>query len=196
MARTNVLADLMTDQMSSAHFEALGRFISAFSNAEAATHAIARKLLGVSDAKARIIFSGMRLGDLTERVRGTMRVDVSPATIAEDIDGCLVQLNHISEKRHRLVHRSSIVLGGKLLVTNSLTAKVAENFENDIFEIPELKNMTVDCNAIWLRLMWHCDGEKPDNATEELRAYLLSRPWQYKHVPPKPPNQQPRKAPE
>jgi len=43
------------------HYEAVGRFVTTFATAEAAVHMLARKLSGLSDAKARIIFGGMRL---------------------------------------------------------------------------------------------------------------------------------------
>jgi hypothetical protein len=40
------------------HYEALGRFLASFANAEGVLHVIARKLSGLSDEKARILFGG------------------------------------------------------------------------------------------------------------------------------------------
>src|ERR1035437_8868002 len=103
------------------HFEAVGRFISSFASAEAAAHALARKLSGLSDKKARIIFGGMRLGDITDRIRGMMLADAIAENTYADIDSCLTQLNCIADQRHKLVHRSTMYLADKLIVSNVLT---------------------------------------------------------------------------
>lgn len=57
------------------HFEAVGRFITSYAAAEGAVHMLARRLSGLSDEKARIIFGDMRLGDLSKRIRQMMRLD-------------------------------------------------------------------------------------------------------------------------
>ncbi|HEX7563032.1 MAG TPA: hypothetical protein VF396_07220, partial [Bradyrhizobium sp.] len=51
------------------HYEALGRFVTTFATAEAAVHLLARHLSGLSDEKARIIFGGMRLPDISDIIR-------------------------------------------------------------------------------------------------------------------------------
>jgi hypothetical protein len=55
------------------YFAALGRFIVSYAMAEHQVHLLARHLSRLSDAKGRIIFSSMRLSDLSERVRGLLR---------------------------------------------------------------------------------------------------------------------------
>jgi hypothetical protein len=52
------------------HYEALGRFLASFANAEGAVHATARKLSGLGDEKARILFGGM-----SELRAGRFRID-------------------------------------------------------------------------------------------------------------------------
>ena len=42
------------------HYEALGRFVASFANVEGIVHVLARKVSGLSDEKARILFGGMR----------------------------------------------------------------------------------------------------------------------------------------
>jgi hypothetical protein len=120
----------------------------------------------------------------------------------DDIDACLTQLNHISDRRHRLVHRSSTFFDGKLLVSNAMTARTVTGAQSDVFDIPELRAMTSDCEVIWIRLIWRCEIKishklQPSlDVNDKLREYAITRPWKYKHAPPKPPNQRPRKAPE
>src|SRR5580704_12269480 len=86
------------------HYEALGRFLASFANTEGILHAVARKLSGLSDEKARIVFAGMRLTDVTDRIRNFMQLDKANKSkqleTFADIEECLLQLNHISGRRH------------------------------------------------------------------------------------------------
>jgi hypothetical protein len=63
---------------STALYEAVGRFVTAYANAETAVHMVARHLSGLSDQKARVTFSRMGLNEVTERIRGFVRIDNAP----------------------------------------------------------------------------------------------------------------------
>jgi hypothetical protein len=81
------------------YFEAIGRFIVEYAAAEGAMHLIARKYSGMGADKARIVFSGMRLGDIAERIRGILRTDKIEESIQQEIDACITQLDLISSER-------------------------------------------------------------------------------------------------
>ena len=84
------------------YFAALGRFIVGYASAEQELHKLARRLSQVTDAKGRIIFSGMRLGDLAERVRGLLRVTNASEKLYSEVDTCILQLDHIGAQRNKL----------------------------------------------------------------------------------------------
>jgi hypothetical protein len=170
------------------HYEAIGRFVTSFANAEAAVHMLARKLSALPDAKARIIFGGMRLLDLIDIVRQMARIDKIPDRQYSEIDTCLTQLNYIGTRRHSLVHRSSNFFDGKLMVSNILTSKAVTAAEIEVFEIELLSDMQADCNRILLRLRYASEAEKFHQDLIDLVEAMKQEPWRYKHVPPKTPN--------
>jgi len=171
-------------------FEALGHFIATFASAESAVHLVARKISGLSDEKARIMYGGMRLKDVTDRVRQFINVDDADQSLRIEIDQCLTQLGHIAAKRHNLVHRGGSYFQGKLISTNSLTARSLNAIEVEHFDEDQLNDMAADCRSIFLRLVSIAD---PKGSDPKLIAGLKARPWLYKHDPPKAPRQQHRK---
>ena len=192
----SVLAKLLMGdsipQPDTPHYEAIGRFLTTFANAEASVHMLARKLSGLPDDKARIIFNGMRLADLTDLIRQLARLDQMTDDWYDEIDTCLVQLGYIATRRHSLVHRTSNFFDGKITVSNILTSKTINNHEFEVYEIELLKNMRTDCGRILLRFRYI---ENPKNFTAEQTKLILDLrqlPWLYKHEPPKTPNLKPR----
>jgi hypothetical protein len=173
------------------HYEAIGRFVTSFATAEAAVHMLARKLSLLPDVKARIIFGGMRLPDLAEIVRQMARLDALPEDQYQEIDGCLTQLKNIATKRHNLVHRTSNVFDGKLMVANIMTSKVINASQTEVLEVEEMSNMQSDCGRIYLRLS-HIAKPTKSKLDEDLYNAVRIVPWRYKHVPPKTPNLKPR----
>ena len=91
-------------QRDATYFAALGRMIAAYARAEASVHVLARHLSGLPEAKARAVFSGIRLPDLTDRIRQMMRIDKIPDGTYQDVDACFVQLHTIAIQRGKLVH--------------------------------------------------------------------------------------------
>jgi hypothetical protein len=81
------------------YFESLGRFIASYASAEASIHELARFLSKLSEEKARVIFAGMRLGDLADRIRAMARADKIDPTVQTEIDTCLTQLDLIGDAR-------------------------------------------------------------------------------------------------
>jgi len=170
---------------SARNYEAVGRFITSYANAEDALHQLARHLTGLSDDKARVLFAGMRMSDLTDRIRAFVRLNKTEFNTATEIEACLVQLNEIAKRRHALVHRGSVFIFGVLLVSNVGTAKTIASIENERFEYADLTNMDLDCVQICLRLMQIFQPLTSDPAFVE----VLRQPWRYKPTRPKAQNQ-------
>jgi hypothetical protein len=197
MTETNYASALaqfidLTKTDDKSHFEALGTFVIAYSNAEGIVHLLARKVSGLSDEKARILFGGMRLGDVVDRLRQFMHLDETDEETYAEVDACITQLGHIADVRHKLVHRGAAYFAGALVVSNFTTAKSAKNSETDIFDVFFLRDMTTDCGHIFLRLSYLVDPEKSDH---NLVSRVKAQPWLYKHVPLRPPNQKRRGTP-
>jgi hypothetical protein len=166
------------------YYAALGRFIAAYAKAEVAVHLVARKLSGLNDNVARVLFGGMRMGDITIRVKQMLKFAELSETQSIDIQNCLAQLDVISDKRHNLVHRGvSYVQGKGLSVDNKLTAKSLSIIEHDEFSMPDLNHLRTDSLCIFLRLMLFYEPEFLDLASPDFLkgAYL---PWRYKPVSP------------
>ena len=134
------------------YFAALCRFIVSYASTEHEVHGLARRLSRVTDVKGRVIFSGMRLGDLTERIRGLLRVTKASARIYDEVDACLRQLGDIADERNKLVHRFVLSRKQQILVTNLPIAKSTASAEIETLTLSDLESMDLDCLAIRLRL--------------------------------------------
>lgn len=175
-----------------AHYEALGRFLSSFASAEGAVHLVARKLTGLSDEKARILFAGFRLSDLLERIRGLIQLERTSKPEDEtltDIEECVEQLLQISTRRHNLVHRGVTYFAGTLISGNALIAKTLASIETEAISEETLTDMQLDCGAIFMRLSYIAD---PRTSDETWRRALRLRPWRYEPPPPNSRNRNPR----
>src|SRR6516162_2090648 len=69
------------------HFSELGRMVTTYARAEAAVHLLAGRVSGFPDAEVRARFSGMRLSDLTKRVRQMMRTNETPEKVSQEAAG-------------------------------------------------------------------------------------------------------------
>lgn len=179
------------------YFAALGRFITSYAAAEGYVHELARSLSRLSDQRARVVFGGMRLGDLSDRIRGLMRVSKASPKKYTEIDACLTQLDVISTQRNKLVHRFVHYSTQRkaILVSNFLVAKSHASFEVEYFTLTDFKNMDHDCLAIMLRLIHAGDSKAKKKSTPETLTWLHS-PWRYKPAPPKTRQKLPAKAPQ
>jgi len=177
------------------YFAALGRFITSYATAEAGVHMHARTLSRLTDEKARIIFSGMRLGDLSERVRGLMRVTKSSPKTYTETDTCLTQLDIIARQRNKLVHNLVSYKNQVIFTTNAVTAKSLQSAESNLFTLVDLSNMNADCVAISFRLSHIRTPKKLRKATEKDLLLWAQKPWRYKPALPNIQKKRPQKAP-
>jgi hypothetical protein len=135
------------------HFAAFGSLIAAYAHAESLVHYVTRVFSGLDDKQARIVFSGMRLGDLTERLRKLTR---SKPKIYKEIDDCLTRLGIIAKERHKLIHRTVMLKDGRgpgFTVSNELTVASLLNVEEEIVDIDTLEDMQWDCLVVAFRLL-------------------------------------------
>jgi len=181
-----------------AYFEAFGRFIAAYAAAESSVHQVARFLTGLSDDKARVMLAGMRLGDLSERIRGLLRSDNGDTERGADIEACLVQIDNIQTARNKLIHRSITFIEGRFQVTNIHTAKRGDQAQTETISKAELENMQGDCNMIFLRLLERISPmTMPVDLPEGFANWkaFLQKPWRYTPAPPAPQKKSPPQAP-
>jgi len=161
------------------YYEAIGRFVVAYAQLEGVLHTLARRLSGLKDDKARIVFSGMRLGDLNTRIRGLLRVTKRSPKVKADIEACLSQCDVIGIERDKMVHRYVQYATGTISISNEMTAKSPLAAERDLFTINDLMRLQIDCWTIVLRIM-HIMGPAFIRAADKKELRMLHEPWQYK----------------
>lgn len=157
------------------YYEALGRLVSSFADGEAGAHFLIRKLSGLSDERARVIFGGMRFSDLAERLRALAK------TAAPDdfdlIDELLIRLGAIGDERHKIAHRSTSFSYEKgFSIHNVWVAKSLEHADNEKVELSRLKGLASDCNKVFLTFAML--SMKPEARSRAgLKLMELATPW-------------------
>jgi hypothetical protein len=174
-------------------YAAFGRFIASYALAEAGVHIAARFFLGLPDNKARLVFGGMRLGDVIDRLR-----QLSAPEHANEIEELIQQLKLIGDARDQFVHRLTKYEHGQgLTVTNRLTCKAISKAEPRTFTLTDLEEMEYDCRVISGRFSLLCDRPLYQGLSPDITLLGLGGAWRYKPLPPsKPPRKQTRDAPQ
>lgn len=169
----------------SQYYEAIGRFIVAYAQTECILHELARKFSKLKDERARVIFSGMRLGDLTSRLRALLRISGCSKSTLGEIEACLKQLDVIGLERDKMVHRYSHYEMGSITISNQMTAKSLLTYERDAFTIIELGHLNLDCLGIYLRLahILHPPAKRKMKREAPSTYKSLHAPWRYKPPP-------------
>ncbi|WP_339035837.1 hypothetical protein WHZ78_31505 [Bradyrhizobium symbiodeficiens] len=161
------------------YYAALGRFVTYYAVAEAAVHMLARKLSGLSDERARIMISGLRLGDVQSKVKALLKISNQDAASRLIIEKCFTQLDAIATNRDKLVHRLVSVKEGTLNVTNIFTSKSLLTHENESFTVHDINCMQADCMIIYARLERVRQPSLAKADTPEF-AQAIASPWFYK----------------
>jgi hypothetical protein len=164
-------------------FAAFGRFVAACALAEASFHVAARHFSGMPEEKARIVFNGMRIGDVIERIRALTK-DTDDTIWIEDL---YPQFNLIHDERDQFVHRLvEFQPGAGLRITNRLTSKSVTTLAPRIFSLAEIEAMTHDCEVISSRLIAHWGAGA--NVHSRLSLIEMFGPWRYRRPQPDAPN--------
>jgi hypothetical protein len=157
-------------------FAAFGRFIASYALAEAGFHIAARSFSGMPEAKARIVFAGMRLADVTERLSRFVAETPNAKEIAELIS----QFDLIGSARDQFVHRLIEYRHREgLTVTNRLTCKIVTQTEPRTFTVSELEAMEYDCRVIFGRLALVSNHADASGVNTDLSLMSLFGSWQY-----------------
>jgi hypothetical protein len=157
----------------------LGHFIARYADAEGLALACLRKLSGLSETRARIIFGGMRLDDISEKLRKITRAARIPRDVKTEILSCIDQLAKLQRERAKLVHRSiryhgeGIFAHHTAIISKSRTAHESENITAD-----DLHWMAIDAMRIGMRLI---KIMRPENEFGFPERSVLG-PWFY--IPP------------
>jgi len=129
----------------------VGRLVTQYAMTEGALHRLARKLSGLSEAKARIVFGGMRRIDLVQRTRALMALAKRSSRSIAEFETCASQLQVIADHRDLLAHRASLYSKGVLIATNVLTSRDEASSERAIFSREDLQALHDDCLSIFMR---------------------------------------------
>lgn len=163
----------------SGNYEAIGRLIVAYAYTEIALHLLVRKLTGLSDKKARLLFGGSRISDVVQKIRALLPLLNRSATSISRIEMCLDQFEIIGKQRDKIVHRASNHGVGEIGISNLLTAKSLLHTEYDQFIVSDLKAMEDDCYVIYL-LLSTVFSPKRKRSPVVLRLLKTPLPWTYK----------------
>ena len=172
----------------SLYYEALGRFVDAFSEVEIAAARALWKYADVNQSTAKIVFSGTRADQGNRYIKEILEITKASVELREDFEDIAQQFGVISRVRNDVLHYgASGIAEGKGLVSNESRAKSTPR----TFAISpgDLKKMTADLRKILFRLNYvHIGRPLPRSRSirEELNQ-VLRAPWQYKFVesPPK-----------
>jgi len=158
-------------------FAAFGRFIASYALAEAGFHIAARAFSGMPEDKARIVFAGMRLADVVERLSRLVR-DTPDAKEIADLTG---HFDLIGSARDQFVHRLIEYRHREgLTVTNRLTCKTVTETEPRTFTVLELEAMEYDCRVIFGRLALATNHPDASNVNTDVSMVGLFGSWRYK----------------
>jgi hypothetical protein len=170
------------------YYAAIGKFIINYASAEVTIHQLARKLSGVTDRKARLLFAGMRIGDVTGRIYSLLSISRLGSKSQAEIHTCLEHFDAIGKERDKMVHRTVDIRSGKVGVTNMFTSRSILAYEQDMFSLSDILHMSIDCLSINICLYRMLMKRPPKGIDPVLQA--ARGPWRYK--PPQPQNK--RKA--
>lgn len=158
------------------YYAAVGKLITSYAKAEAAANIFTRKLSGLSDDSARCIFGGMRLVDLTERLKNLAKHHNHGSY--KEIENILKQLFVIKLERDKIAHREAEyrhLVGIEL--TNISTAKSLSNASKEIFTIEHLSQLESDCVRVYFRFFMLTHGDL--KVSEDIMNWLHSS-WSYR----------------
>lgn len=141
----------------------------------------------MNDKKARIIFGGMGLGEIKEKVKKLLAMRRMKKKLYNVVIGAIEQLNHIKEQRNKLVHERVSYHKGKLHVTDFFVAKSELQVKVKEFTLKELEDLERDCRVIHVRLEAIRRPKIWGNASFD-SLQILHSAWRYK------PLQQPKKG--
>ena len=169
------------------YYEALGRFLAAFSQMETAMTLHLWHTAGVSKEIGRSVFSGVRAKEAGDFCRRIMEALGSKKEDQEAFKYLTDQLGDLNAARNDLVHYGAQAIGSEnAYVTNALKAHLEQRVINFPVSAAILEQMRKDALKITLHLHyeWSDGREWPKSVLAQAALdRALQSPWQYKHQP-------------
>ena len=165
------------------YWEALGKFISLFSNVELALASTIWTITTLKPPTAKALFPGIRVHDgisLLKRICAAEGWQPNRASLLEDTCQQLGQINGI---RNELLHYGGEVQpSGLVEVSNRKVAYIPEKVRSVTISSEILDRMYSDLTKIQIHLIFI---ERPlwERSWTEVLGPVLSQPWQYKPPP-------------
>ncbi|GEM_PF-1971995 len=168
------------------YFDALGRFVHAYAQAETVTALALWFAAAIKHPIAKAVFSGVRVKDASSHMKRIADVTGMDKQQRKELDDVLRQLGDITSARNDILHYGAVdVAEGRASVTNALKAHTAEKTTTFDVSPATLAKMTADLRKISMHLRVNFSGiPRPYAAANQLLlATTLHAPWQYKHQP-------------
>lgn len=172
------------------YYAAIGRFIVQYAACEGAVHMLARRLSKIKDDRARLLFGGMRTGDVIDRIRAMWRFRKHSAASTQELESCLSHYDVMGTCRDKIAHRFTSYKSGSILVSNLLTAKNLVHAEQDIFSLEDLTNLYSDCIRLYLRFEDIYQAKWMKSPHDAMMRKIVRIAWRY--TPPAPKNEKRR----
>ena len=165
-------------------FGALGLLISNYAKVETVLQMYARKTLGIDDSSARIVFSGLRVSDVTSRLNALLLTNSANPRERAEFGLLSEQLQKITKARHLLVHNGISFVGHEsILVHKKFVSKRRDSFEKQEFLLNELISMADDCAYICVRILKLLEPEfaSVPSLSEAGKSFVAEAfsPWRY-----------------
>ena len=158
---------------------ALGKFVDAFATAEHNLKFALRKLSGVTDQVAQVIFSSTRVDIAIIQIR--QLYEATGQTPIIEVDSALSQMKAISTVRNAIMHYGASV-DGEHFTTSKGPHALPSKAEIRHHPIIDLEKMTVDLLVVGRRFMWICVQDMPNAFPEAIKLLddVSSIPLRYK----------------
>jgi len=160
------------------YYATIGEFIVSYAQAECLVNQLGRKLSGLKEDKARILFAGMRFGDMKSRILAMLRISKRTQKTKKEIEVCLQHLDVIGLERDKMCHRSFAYEAWSVRITNQLTAKSMLEYEQDLFSLGDLLAMQLDCLKITIRIS-HVINPALRREANKRFLHQIHGPWTY-----------------
>jgi hypothetical protein len=171
-----------TSDATAAFFQALGRFLTRFSEIEALMQTTLWSLAGVPQPTAQAVFSGVRTEGAMQFINRIAAAEEWNTYRREELQYVFTQLGLINKLRNNILHYGAEQEGPDAwVVTNKQFVHVPENVSRTIISPTTLEHARHDLDKVETHLTYlllatsHIPGPDRDQIES-----VLQRPWRYK----------------
>jgi hypothetical protein len=171
------------------YYLALGKFVHAYSQVEAALHLTFHQFAKIECGVANTIKRQSNAGTMSGIIRNLLIENDFPAEIIFEMRSVLDRFTLIADFRDRTIHRGArLSEDGTFISDNRPTMRSIETLEVVHFDLKHLQDATADLQSIIIRILAAADPESVKDDPPEWRRFAHS-PWRYKPVQPEKPHQ-------